>query len=298
MNISACLEISYEFPNDRFERITSELSFRPHLAKFRVIEFVDQIVDKVIIAIKFSSGQYIFPVPSLSIPQNFYIRAFFSEGFPIRHKNWMYSFFTVKCVLTPERFQVIQEIFNTLLKCEKFPIAKQVLTIMSRADSALQFKLFLTSLTMYWIIMETILVDHTIAMIDEQISQLYGSQNKNLEKKFWKLVYGIRNYYMHGELWKKIEDKIQKEYQDKNIQWFVLVTREKAMRVLLHLFLLRESSDPSDELFKKRKKFRVPPTLSDKNQIKFKEWIQLRKENELGKPEKYKIRMGSRAISF
>ena len=171
------------------------------------------------------------------------------------------------------------------MKGEEFPIATQVLTIMNRADHALQFELSLTSLTMYWIIMETIL-SGSKARIARQISRVYGSKNKDLEQTFWELVYDIRNYYMHGELWKKIEDTIKKEYQDKNIKWFVLVTREKAMRVLLYLLLLRESSKSPEELFKNRTKFNSVPSLTPNNWNKFKEWIQLRQENELGNPDK------------
>lgn len=296
MNISTCLEIIYEFPNDRFSPNLSELTFESHLATFSVKDFLDNIIDKVIMAIKFSSGQYVFPVSLRPKPQNFYTQKFFGESFPIKHKIWMYSFFTGKCIINSQRFKIIQEIFDILLKCERFPIAKQVLTIMRRADSALQYELLLTSITMYWIIMETIFSGKK-SSIAEQVSLLYGSQNSDLERKFWQLVYKIRNYYMHGTLWKNIEAKIKGEYQDKNIEWFVLVTREKAMRVLLFLFLLRESSDQSDELFKNPKDFQDPPTLPNNVRNKFKVWIQLGKENELGKPEKYKVGIGIRPIS-
>ena len=54
MNISTCLEISYEFPNDRFEGITSESGFKALLAMFSVRDFIQQIIERVIIAIKFS----------------------------------------------------------------------------------------------------------------------------------------------------------------------------------------------------------------------------------------------------
>jgi len=296
MNISTCLEIIYEFPNDKFAPITSELSFKSHLATYSVSDFIDSIISKVTKAIKFTSGHYVFPVHLSSIPQNYYLREFFPKGILIRHKNWMFSFFTGKCIIKPKRFKIVQEIFNILFKCEKFPIAKQVLTIMERGDSALQYELLLTSLTMYWIIMESILSGPK-ANIATQISWLYGARKRNLECEFWELVYDIRNDYMHGKLWKIIEDKIKDKYQDKNIKWFVLVTREKAIRVLLYLFLLSESSNSSDILFKTRKKFRNLPTLSHNDWIKFKKWVQLGKENELGKPEKYKIRTGLRFIS-
>ena len=297
MNISTCLEIIYEFPNDRFSPPLSELTFKSHLATYSVQAFLDNIIDKVIMAIKFSSGQYIFPVHLRPKPQNFYLQKFFSESITIRHKNWMYSFFTGKCLINPQRFKIIQEIFDILLKCEGFPIAKQVLTIMRRADSAMNYELLLTSLTMYWIIMEAILSVRPKALIAKQVSWLDSNRKKYLEREFWELVYDIRNNYMHGELWDKIEDKIKKKHQDKNIQWFVLITREKAMRVLLFLFLLRESSDPSDDLFKNPKYFRDPPTLSNDVKNKFKQWIQLGKENELGKPEKYKVGIGLKPFS-
>ncbi len=297
MNISTCLEIIYEFPNDRFSPHLSELTFKSHLATFSVQDFLDNIIDKVIMAIKYSSGQYIFPVRLRPKPQNFYLQKFFSESITIRHNNWMYSFFTGKCIINPQRFKIIQEIFDILLKCEGFPIAKQVLTIMRRADSAMQYGLLLTSLTMYWITMETILSGRPKALITEQVSWLDCNRKKYLEREFWKLVYDIRNSYMHGELWDNIEDKIKKKHHGKNTQWFVLITREKAMRVLLFLFLLRESSEPSDDLFKTRKNFKVRPRLSYNYQNRFKEWIQLDKENELGKPEKYKVGIGLKPIS-
>ena len=110
---------------------------------------------------------------------------------------------------------------------------------MERTDSALQYELFLTSITMYWIIMESILSGPK-ANIAEQISRLYGSsrERRNFEREFWELVYDIRNDYMHGKIWHIIEDKIKNKYQNKNIKWFVLVTREKMMHVLLFLFIL------------------------------------------------------------
>ncbi len=200
MNISTCLEIIYEFPNDRFASRLSELAFKSNLATYEVADFIDKIINKLVSAIKFSTGQYVYPVVLKSIPQNYYLQKFFSEGISIRHKNWMYSFFTGKCIIDLKRLETIQEILDLLFNFEKFPIAKQVLTIMERADSALQYELFLTSITMYWIIMESIL-SGSKATISEQISWLYGSSITNVERKFWELVYGIRNYYMHGEIW-------------------------------------------------------------------------------------------------
>jgi hypothetical protein len=209
----------------------------------------------------------------------------------------MYSFFTGKCIIDLERFKTIQDIFDLLIDFEKFPIAEQVLTIMERADSALQYELFLTSMTMYWIITESILSGPK-ATIAKQISWLYGPSRRNVEREFWKLVYDLRNDYMHGKIWNIIEDKIKIKYQNKNIKWFVLVTREKIMRVLLFLFLLCKSSDPLEELFKTRKKFNHPPSLTHSDGNKFKKWIQLGKENELGSPQKYKIRNGLKLISI
>ena len=217
MNISTCLEIIYEFPNDRFASRLSELTFKSHLATSEVADFIDKTINKLVIAIKFSTGQYVYPVVLNSIPQNYYLQKFFPEGITIRHRNWMYSFFTGKCIIDLKRFNVIQEIYDLLFDFEKFPIAKQVLTIMERADSALQYELFLTSITMYWIIMESIL-SGSKATISKQISWLYCSSITNVERKFWELVYGIRNYYMHGEIWNIIEDKIKKKYKNKNIK--------------------------------------------------------------------------------
>jgi len=297
MNISTCLEIIYEFPNDRFASIPSELTFKSHLATYKVQDFFDKTISKLVMAIKFSTGQYVYPIVLKSIPQNYYLQKFFSEGIPIRHKNWMYSFFTGKCIIDLKRLKVIQEIFDLLFDFEKFPIAKQVLTIMQRADSALQYELFLTSITMYWIIMESIL-SGSKATIAKQISWLYGSSRRNAEREFWELVYDLRNDYMHGKIWNIIEDKIKNKYQNKNIKWFVLVTREKIKRVLIFLFLLSKSSDPSQELFKTCKKFNHPPSLTHSDWNKFKKWIQLGKENELGNPQKYKIGIGLKLISI
>lgn len=150
---------------------------------------------------------------------------------------------------------------------------------------------------MYWIITESILSGPK-AFIVNQISWLYGPSKRNVEREFWKLVYDIRNDYMHGKIWNIIEDKIKNKYQNKNIKWFVLVTREKIMRVLLFLFLLRKSPETSEELFKTRKKFNHPPSLTHSNWNKFKKWIQLGKENELGSPQKYKIGIGLKLISI
>ena len=297
MNISTCLEIIYEFPNDRFASIPSELTFKSHLATYEVQDFIDKTINKLVIAIKFSTGQYAYPVVLKSIPQNYYLQKFFSEGIPIRHKNWMYSFFTRKCIIDLKRLKVIQEIFDLLFDFEKIPISKQVFTIMERADNALQYELFLTSITMYWISMETILSGPK-ATIAKQISWLYGSSRRNIEREFWELVYDIRNDYMHGKIWNIIEDKIKNKYQNKNIKWFVLVTREKIMRVLLFLFLLRKSSETSEELFQTRIKFNYPPSLIHSDWYKFKKWIQLGKENELGSPQKYKIGIGLKPISI
>ncbi len=295
MNISTCLEIIYEFPNDRFASKLSELAFKSHLATYEVVDFIDKIINKLVNAIKFSTGQYVYPVVLKSIPQNYYLQKFFTEGIPIRHRNWMYLFFTGKCIIDVKRFEVIQEIFELLLDIENFPIAKQVLAIMERADSALQYQMYLTSIIMYWIIMESILSGPKSA-IAKQISWLYGSLRRKVEREFWELVYDIRNHYMHGEVWTIIEDKIKIKYQNKNIEWFVLVTREKIMRVLIFLFLLHKSSDPSEELFKTRIIFDCAPLLSPRNCKKFKKWIQLGEENELGKPEKYKIGIGLKPI--
>jgi hypothetical protein len=209
----------------------------------------------------------------------------------------MYSFFTGECIIDLKSFETIQEIFDLLFDFKKFPIAKQVLTIMERADSALQYELFLTSMTMYWIITESILSGPK-ATIANQISWLNCSSRRNVEREFWKLVYDLRNDYMHGKIWDIIEDKIKIKYQNKNIKWFVLVTREKIMRVLLFLFLLRKSSDTLDKLFKTPKKFNHPPSLTHIDRNKFKKWIQLGKENELGSPQKYKIRIGLKLISI
>ncbi len=297
MNISTCLEIIYEFPNDRFASMLSELAFKSHLATYEVADFIDKIISKLVMAIKFSTGQYVYPVVLKSIPHNYYLQKFFSEGIHIHHKNWMYSFFTGKCIIDLERFKVIQEIFDLLLDFEKFPIAKQVLTIMERADSALQYELFLTSITMYWIIMESLLSGYKSA-IANQISWLYGPSRRYVEREFWELVYDIRNDYMHGKIWNIIEDKIKNKYQNKNIKWFVLVTREKVMRVLLFLFLLRKSVEKPEGLFQTRIKFNHPPSLTYSEMYKFKKWIQLGKENELGSPQKYKIGIGLKLISI
>jgi len=62
MNISTCLEIIYEFPNDRFASMLSELAFKSHLATYEVADFIDKIINKLVIAIKFSTGQYVYPV--------------------------------------------------------------------------------------------------------------------------------------------------------------------------------------------------------------------------------------------
>ena len=297
MNISTCLEIIYEFPNDRFASRLSELTFKSHLATSEVADFIDKTINKLVIAIKFSTGSYVYPVVLKSIPQNYYLQKFFPEGISIRHRNWMYSFFTGKCIIDLKRFKTIQEIFDLLFDFEKFPIAEQVLTIMERADSALQYELFLTSMTMYWIITESILSGPK-AFIANQISWLYGPSRRNVEREFWELVYDLRNDYMHGKIWNIIEDKIKNKYQNKNIKWFVLVTREKIMRVLLFLFLLRKSSETSEELFQTRIKFNQPPSLTYSERNKFKNWIQLGKENELGSPQKYKIGIGLKLISI
>jgi len=298
MNISTYLEIIYEFPNDRFASRLSGLAFKSHLATYEVQDFIDKTINKIVLAIKFSTGQYVYPVVLKSIPQNYYLQKFFSEGILIRHRNWMYSFFTGKCIIDLKRLKVIQEILDLLLDFEKFPIVKQVLTIMERADNALQYELFLTSITMYWIIMESILSGRPKSIIAKQISWLYGSSRRYVEREFWELVYTLRNDYFHGEIWNIIEDKIKNKYQNKNVKWFVLVTREKIMRVLLFLFLLRKSSDASEELFKARKKLKYPPSLAPNDWNKFKKWVQLGKENELGRPEKYKIGMGLKFISI
>lgn len=295
MNISTCLEIVYEFPNDKFASILSELTFKSHLATYNVADFIDRIINKLVIAIRFSTGQYVYPVALKSVPQNYYQQKFFPEGFPIRHNNWMYSFFTGKCIIDVDMVEVIHEVFDLLFDIENFPIAKQVLTIMERADNALQYEMYLTSITMYWIIMESILSGAKSA-IANQISWLYGSSNRKVEIKFWELVYDIRNDYMHGKIWNTIEDKIKNRYHDKNIEWFVIVTREKIMRVLLFLFLLRKSSNSPEELFKIRIKFNYAPSLSPNAWNKFKKWILFGKENELGKPEKYKMRIGLKPI--
>ncbi len=70
-------------------------------------------------AIKFSTGQYVYPVVLKSIPQNYYLQKFFSEGILIRHRNWMYSFFTGKCIIDLKRLKVIQEIFDLFNVCRK-----------------------------------------------------------------------------------------------------------------------------------------------------------------------------------
>ena len=297
MNISTCLEIVYEFPNDRFASILSELAFKSDLATYEVADFIDKIIDKLVNAIKFSTGHYIYPVVLESIPQNYYLQKFFHKGIRIRHRNWMYSFFTGKCIIDLERFKTIQEIFDILFYFDKFPIARQILTLMERADNALQYELFLTSLTMYWIIMESILSGHK-AIIVEQISWLYDSKGKYIEREFWKLVYDLRNDYMHGRIWNIIEDKIKNKFQNKNIKWFVLVTREKIMRVLLFLFLFRNASDLSEILFKTRKRFHRSPKLPPSDWNRFTKWIQLGEKNELGNLKKYKIGKGLKLISL
>jgi hypothetical protein len=212
MNISSCLEIIYEFPNDRFASVPSDLRFKSLLANNGASRFVEKIINKLVIAIKFSTGKYIYPVVLKSIPQNYYYKKFFSGGFPIRHINWMYSFFTEKCIMHLERLKVVQEIFDLLFEMENFPIARQVLTIMARADNALQYGMYLTSITMYWIIMETILSGNK-STIANQISMLYGPSNRKIEREFWELVYDIRNDYMHGNIWSVIDRKIKNKYQ-------------------------------------------------------------------------------------
>ena len=301
MNISTFLEIIYEFPNDIFGTLLSKESFMSSLATSKVSDLIDNIINMSLMAIKLITGQVVNPVVLNSIPENYYIRELSPKGYFIQHKNWMYSFFTRKCILSPKRLEIVQEVLDILYKNEKFPIAKQVFNIIERADIALQFELLLPSLTMYWIIMESILkVPFKVSkrVIAKQASWLYGSDKKDKEKKFWNLVYDIRNAYTHGDLLPSIDNQIKKTYKKKNIKWFVLVTREKVYRVLLFLLLLRESLNPSHFLFKDPKLFSDPPFLSIRNQKRFREWVQLSQENEIGRLENYRIKWGSRLISI
>jgi hypothetical protein len=71
MNVSTILEIIYEFPNDRFASTLSELAFKSHLATHEIAGYFDEIIRKLTIAIKFSTGKFVFPVAFESNPQNY-----------------------------------------------------------------------------------------------------------------------------------------------------------------------------------------------------------------------------------
>ncbi len=177
-------------------------------------------------------------------------------------------------------------------------MVSQILNIIDRGDAALQYDFNLISLTMYWIIMETVFSAYSKKRIAEQAGRLFGSQNTNEERKFWELVYDIRNDYMHGDLWENINQKIKDYYPDKNTRWFVLVAREKAMRVILYLLLLRESSNSPDDLFLIPQSFSNRPRIPQISWKNFLKWIQVGDIMELGNPDKYKIRQRLQILSM
>jgi len=284
-----CLEIIYDLPNDRFSSLDSLEHFKYLLASKKAKEFIQKLVSRIVQALKLTTAGYIHPTIYQSEPLNYYEKDLFSQATAITPKNYMYSFFISKSILSSKRLRNFREIFDSLTNCQDFPLVSQVLTMIERADLALQFNFHMMALTIYWMLMETIIKSQwNKGEIIDQIPKVYKANDYGKEKRFWRLVYSLRNKYVHGDNWNLLRSEIQKVFPQKNIQWLALVCREKTIRILLFLLLMRESTNPEDPLLRKPRNFRNP-RIPEREWNKFHRWIQKDGARKLGDLDNYKI---------